>query len=62
MTKTAHDTYLERQASIAAKIAQVQDMLKDHARREANATSSWGFAGDLGRVENLLSEILGENN
>ena len=58
--KTAHDTYVERHAQVTAKIEKVKVMLETHAMREAVDQSNWGFAGDLGHIDNLLSQILGE--
>ena len=60
MHKSAHDTYVERHSQVMAKIEKVKVMLETHAMREAVDQANWGFAGDLGHFDNLLSQILGE--
>jgi len=55
--RTAAKAYAARRASIDAMLAQLKSGLRAHHRSAAQRPNDWGFAGDLGRVEELLDEM-----
>lgn len=52
----ASEAYAMRRAAIEEKIEYIQRRLVEHAEEQAADPKSWGFPGDLARVEELLSE------
>ena len=56
--RTAAKAYAARRTSIDAKLAQLKSGLRAHHRSAARRPDDWGFAGDLGRVEELIDEML----
>lgn len=56
-TKTAATIYTDRRATIKQQIASIQNRLDAHAQRQSQYPSDWGFAGDLGRAIELLSQL-----
>lgn len=53
----ALETYLARTAAIHAKLARLQQLADDHFGHDPEAIH-WGHAGDLGRVEAALDDLL----
>lgn len=53
----ALETYLARRAAIHAKLARLQQLADDHFGHDPEAIH-WGHAGDLGRVEAALDDLL----
>ncbi len=58
--QTAHDAYVDNYAEVMANIKRLQVYLETHAMKEAVDQRNWGYAGDLGRINNLVLEALGE--
>ena len=54
---TALDAYLARTATIHAKLASPQQLADDHFGHDPDAIN-WGHAGDLGRVDTALHDLL----
>lgn len=54
---TAIDAYLARAAAIHIKLARLQQMADDHFGHEPDAIH-WGHVGDLGRVDQVLDDLL----
>lgn len=52
-------TYKNRQTEIKYQIKQLQTALIKHAEQFKKNDTNWGFAGDLGRVKEVLSELDG---
>jgi len=55
--KTAVQEYESRKRNIISKLAGINKLLKKHAKKQEQNPNNWGFVGDLGKVEELLSEI-----
>lgn len=55
---TAAATYAARTANIDTLIERLQAALQNHAGRAAAQPESWGFPGDLSRVEQQLAEMV----
>ena len=58
MTTTAQTQYKTRQARIQALMQQLQTALARHESKAATEPGNWGYAGDLGRVETGLQELV----
>lgn len=61
VNKQAHsaaEAYKMRQANISIQLAALLDAQRTHAERAAQEPGSWGFAGDLGRLEELLVQAV----
>lgn len=58
--QTAHDAYVDNYAETMTNIKRLQVYLETHAMKEAADQRNWGYAGDLGRINNLVLEALGE--
>lgn len=54
----AQAAYMGRQGEIEQLLSDLGEQLKNHAARAAEQPLNWGFAGDLGRVEQLLGEVV----
>lgn len=54
----ATETYQARRQEIDAKIARLQDLLKDMDENQAADPKNWGFAGSAGHVSSELDAIL----
>ena len=54
---TALDAYLARAAAIHAKLERLQQLADDHFGHDPEAIH-WGHVGDLGRVEQVLDDLL----
>lgn len=54
---TALDAYLARAAAIHIKLAQLQQLADDHFSHDPEGIH-WGHAGDLGRVDQALDDLL----
>ena len=57
-TKTAAETYAERQNDIGCLLDLIQQQMAVHAERQAEESSSWGWVGDLGEVASQLTNVL----
>jgi hypothetical protein len=56
--------YNYRRNRITAQLARIEAALQQHAIRQEQEPSDWGYAGTLGRVMELLGqveEVLGSN-
>jgi hypothetical protein len=56
-TQTAAEAYAARRAQIEQQIADLQQYLIDHERRQKADPRNWGFAGDLANVSAHLNSI-----
>lgn len=54
----AQAAYMARQGKIEQLISDLRGQLKSHAARAAEQPNHYGFVGDLGRVEELLEEVV----
>jgi hypothetical protein len=54
----AHADYQARQARIQALTQQLHAKLASHATKAASDPKNWGYAGDLGRTEAVLQELV----
>lgn len=54
----AHIDYQARQSRIQALTQQLQAKLASHATKAASDPRNWGYAGDLGRTEAALQELV----
>ncbi len=54
---TAIDTYLARTAAIHIKVARLRQLADNHFGHNLDAIH-WGHAGDLGRVDQALDDLL----
>ena len=55
---SAQDSYARHQLQALAMVDQVREMLEDMPAPDESI--HWGHVGDLGRIEALLHEILGD--
>lgn len=51
-------TYAARSANIDALIERLQAARQAHAQRAAGRPNDWGFAGDMGHIEQRLAELV----
>ena len=62
MTKTtpgsADEAYRAKRALVLGQIELLKRMLTIHDRLESARPRDWGFAGDLGRISELLAETI----
>jgi hypothetical protein len=58
---TASEQYAATQWAIATKMAKLQAKLEAHAAKQSKDPGNYGYCGDLGRIESLIDEALGEN-
>lgn len=54
---TVKQTYQKHQDEIKSKIKALEVALKNHAKQFSKNETNWGYAGDLGRVKEVLSEL-----
>ena len=54
---TARDAYLARVAAIHLKLTRLQQLADDHFDHDPDAIH-WGHVGDLGRVDQVLDDLL----
>lgn len=54
----ARAAYMAHQGEIEQLLVDLGEHLKSHAVRAAGQPDNYGFAGDLGRVETLLNELV----
>ena len=55
---TALETYQARQANIFILLAALNDRLAVHSHSAASKPKHWGYAGDLGSVQEELERIV----
>ena len=55
---TALETYQARQANISILLAALNDRLAAHSHKAASKPRHWGYAGDLGSVQEELERIV----
>ncbi len=55
---TAFETYQARQANIFILLAALNDRLAVHSHKAASKPKHWGYAGDLGSVQEGLETIV----
>ncbi len=56
--KTALDSYKAHQANISVLLKALHDELAMHNQRAVQQPRNWGFAGDLGAVQERLEEVV----
>ena len=56
--KSATDGYKAHQANISILLAALHDELALHSQRAAMKPRDWGFASDLGAVQERLEELV----
>lgn len=54
---TAADAYRQRGQAVEALLDELRGKLDAHAQRAAVDPSNWGYAGDLGHVEEVLRDL-----
>lgn len=54
---TAADEYRQRRQAVDALLEGLRDKLDAHAQRAAADPANWGYAGDLGHVEEVLRDL-----
>ena len=55
---TAWEAYQARQANISILLAALNDWLAVHSHKAASKPRHWGYAGDLGSVQEELERIV----
>lgn len=58
LTATAASQYESRRREVDKLIKTLQTGLDKHEKKFAKDPDNWGYAGDLGRVEELLKEAV----
>ena len=56
--ETASERYTDQRSEIAVLMDCIRMELDEHAKRAASDPGNWGFAGDLGHVNESLQEVL----
>ena len=54
---TAADAYRQRRQAVAALLDELRKKIDAHAQRATADPANWGFAGDLGHVEEVLRDL-----
>ena len=54
---TAADEYRQRRQTVDALLDELRKKIDTHAQRAAADPSNWGYAGDLGHVEEVLRDL-----
>jgi len=54
---TAEETYRQRRETVDALLSELRGKLDAHAKRAAADPKNWGYAGDLGHVEEVLRDL-----
>ena len=54
---TAADAYQQRRQAVDALLEELRGKLDAHAQRAAADPANWGYAGDLGHVEEVLRDL-----
>ncbi len=54
---TAADAYRQRRQAVEAMLNELRGKLDAHAQRAAADPQNWGYAGDLGHVEEVLRDL-----
>jgi len=54
---TAADAYRQRRQAVDALLDELRKKIDIHAQRAAVDPSNWGYAGDLGHVEEVLRDL-----
>jgi hypothetical protein len=57
-TQTAASLYAARYAKAQDLLNRIASRLAEHQRRQAAAPDNWGYAGDLGRLNQELAYVL----
>ena len=55
---TAAECYSARYAEAQSLLRQISRCLEEHKAKQAKEPTDWGYAGDLGHVNNELAYIL----
>ncbi len=58
LEQTAAQRYADHRRDVAVLMDCVQMELDHHAGRAAGKPNDWGYAGDLGRIRELMKDIL----
>ncbi len=54
---TTADAYRQRRRSVNALLDELRKKIDAHAQRAAADPANWGYAGDLGHVEEVLRDL-----
>lgn len=54
---TAEENYQQRRETVDALLGELRGKLDVHAKRAAADPKNWGYAGDLGHVEEVLRDL-----
>ena len=54
---TAADAYRQRRQAVDALLDELRKKIDAHAQRATADPANWGFAGDLGHVEEALATL-----
>jgi hypothetical protein len=54
---TAKETYLTRYAEIVIFLENLQRNLKKHSEDFNNEAGNWGYVGDLGHIQEVLTSL-----
>jgi len=54
---TAANTYRQRRQTVDALLEELRGKLDAHAKRAEADPKNWGYAGDLGHVEEVLRDL-----
>jgi hypothetical protein len=56
--RTADETYRERLETAHTQLALIEAQLTAHSQRQSGDLRNWGYAGDLGAVNEALASVL----
>jgi hypothetical protein len=56
--RTADETYRDRIETARAQLALIGAQLTAHSQRQSGDLRNWGYAGDLGAVNESLASVL----
>lgn len=57
--RSAAEAYKMHQSNITVKLAQLLELQRAHAQCAAKSPRNWGYAGDLGHLEEILDQAIG---
>jgi hypothetical protein len=59
-TQTAAHLYAARHAEAQDLLKRIASRLAEHKQRQAARSADWGYAGDLGRINEQLAYVLAD--
>lgn len=57
-SKDANTAYKERYKSVLSNLDKLKKLMKKHSVKQAKSPMDWGYAGDIGYVDDELTELL----